>query len=153
MGLFSGIRNIYKKSEASVVIWNLLEHQANVGLFNQDPAKLANKLVQNAFESKPDIFGGRFGQRPHKLAVAAFALANGIELFHDGDLNRHAIILSLGYILSELEINGRLYPFNSLDHVLLESSMSIFTDTAQELSESPIGELTKLVNKIKDDID
>jgi len=135
MGLFSGIKNTYKKSEAAVVIWNLLEHQANVGLFNQDPAKLANKLVENVWESKPDIFGGKFGQRPHKLAVAAFALANGIELFHDGDLNRRAIILSLGYILSELETNGRLYPFNSLDHVLLESSMSIFTNIADELME------------------
>lgn len=140
MGLFSGIKSTYKKSEAAVVVQNLLEHQAKVGLLDLDPAKLANKLVEVVWDSKPDVFDGKFGQRPHKITVAASALANGIELFEDGDLNRNALVLSLGNILSELETNGRLYPFNSLDHQLLDASMSIFAEIAKEFSESPIAD-------------
>jgi len=148
MGLFSGIKSTYKKSEAAVVVQNLLEHQANVGLFDLDPAKLANKLVENVWDSKSDVFGGKFGQRPHKITVAASALANGIELFDDEDLNRNALVLSLGNILSELETNGRLYPLNSLDHQLLEVSMSIFAKIAQEFSESPLaGEIDEIMSE------
>jgi hypothetical protein len=147
MGLFSGIKSTYKKSEAAVVVQNLLEHQANVGLFDLDPAKLANKLVEIVWDSKPDVFDGKFGQRPHKITVAASALANGIELFDDGDLNRNALVLSLGNILSELETNGRLYPLNSLDHQLIEASMSIFAEIAQEFSESPLaGEIDEFMS-------
>lgn len=138
MGLFSGIKNTYKKSEAAVVVQNLLELQANVGLFDLDPAKFANKLVGIAWDSKPDVFNGKFGQRPHKMTVAASALANGIELFDDDDLNRNALVLSLGNIVSELATNGRLYPFNSLDHQLLEVSMSIYVEIIQEISELPL---------------
>lgn len=146
MGLFSGIKSTYKKSEAAVVVQNLLEHQANVGLFDLDPAKLANQLVVIVWDSKPDVFDGKFGQRPHKITVAASALANGIELFDEGDLNRNALVLSLGNILSELETNGRLYPLNSLDHQLLEVSMSIFAEIGQEFSESPLaGEIDEIM--------
>lgn len=148
MGLFSGIKSTYKKSEAAVVVQNLLEHQANVGLFDLDPAKLANKLVEIVWDTKPDVFDGKFGQRPHKITVAASALANGIELFDEGDLNRNALVLSLGNILSELETNGRLYPLNSLDHQLLEVSMSIFAEIAQEFSESPLaGEIDEIMSE------
>ncbi len=148
MGLFSGIKSTYKKSEAAVVVQNLLEHQANVGLFDLDPAKLANKLVEIVWDSKPDVFDGKFGQRPHKITVAASALANGIELFDGGDLNRNALVLSLGNILSELETNGRLYPLNSLDHQLIEASMSIFAEIAQEFSESPLaGEIDEFMSE------
>ena len=143
MGLFSGIKSTYKKSEAAVVVQNLLEHQAKVGFLDLDPAKLANKLVEVVWDSKPDVFDGKFGQRPHKITVAASALANGIELFEDGDLNRDALVLSLGNILSELETNGRLYPFNSLDHQLLDASISIFAEIAKESSKSIFAEMAK----------
>ena len=46
MGLFSGIKSRYKKSEAAVVVQKLLEHQANVGMCDLDPRKTANKLVE-----------------------------------------------------------------------------------------------------------
>ncbi len=136
MGLFGEIKNTYKKNEAAIVVQNLLEHQAKVGLFDLDPAKLAKKLVEIVWNSKPDVFDGKFGQRPHKLTVAASALVNGIELFKDGDLNRNALILSLGNILSEIETNGRLYPLNGLDHQLLNVCMSIFAEITQEFSDS-----------------
>jgi hypothetical protein len=138
MGLFSGITSAYKKSEAAVIVQNLLEYQARFGFLDRDPAKFANELVSAVWDSKPDVFEGKFGQRPFKITVAASALANGIGLFRDGDPNRDAIVLSLGSILSELETNGRLYPLNSLDGELIEASMATFAEIAKEFSESPI---------------
>jgi len=142
MGLFSGIKSTYKKSEAAVVVQNLLEHQVKVGLFDLEPAKLATKLIEIVWDTKPDVFNGKFGQRPHKIIVAASALANGITFFDDEDLKRNALVLSLGNILSEIETNGRLYPFNSLDHQLLEASMSIFAEITQDFAEPPHTEET-----------
>lgn len=134
MGLFSGIKNTYQKSIAAVVVQNLLEHQAKAENFDGDPASVANKLVAEVWDHKPDIFNGKFGQRPHKLAVAAAALANGIHMFEESDSNRNALILSLGNILSEIEVNGRLYPLNSLDHQLLEDAQAKFLEVAGGLA-------------------
>jgi hypothetical protein len=129
MGLFNGIKSNYKKSEAAVVVQNLLQHYE---LFDLDPASMANKLVAAIWKEKPDVFSGKFGQRPHKLTVAAAALANGIYLFAKSDLNRNVLALSFGAILSDVEKNGRLYPLNSLDHQLLKAVASIFAETASE---------------------
>jgi hypothetical protein len=139
MGLFSGIKSRYKKSEAAVIVQNLLENQAGAGLLALDPAKLANKLVATVWESKPDIFNGKFGQRPHKIAVAASALANGICLFEDSNPNKNALVFSLSNILEELGTNGGLYPFNSLDQQLIQGAMSVIAEIGNELSGSPVG--------------
>lgn len=137
MGIFGGIKSTFKKTEAAVVVQNLLEHQVKTGLFDLNPAKLANRLIEMAWEAKPDVFNGKFGQRPHKITVAAAALANGIELSDEGDSNRNALVLSLGSLLSELEVNGQLYPLNSLDHKVLEYPLSVFEAVAEEFSETP----------------
>jgi hypothetical protein len=134
MSLFGSIKNTYQKSVAAVVIQNLLEHKVKANIFDLDPASIANKLVTEVWDQKPDIYSGKFDQRPHKLAVAAAALANGIHLFEEDDVNRYALILSLGSILSEVEVNGRLYPFNSLDRLLLQEAQAEYYEAAGELA-------------------
>ena len=133
MGLFNGIKNTYKKSEAAVVVQNLLEHQASFGLFDHDPARFANQLVQRAWDSKPDIFAGKFGQRPHKLSTAAIALALGYRLMSESDRNRDALLISLGIILADLKKNAMLYPFNGVDEHLLERAVAVYQEAAEEL--------------------
>ncbi len=133
MGLFGNITSAYKKSEAAVVVQNLLEHQARVGLLDLDPKALANRLVSVLWDQKPDLFDGKFGQRPHKISVAAAALADGIGRFEAQDTNREALILALSNVLSEIETNGRLYPFNGIDEILLEAAGAIFVAMTEEL--------------------
>jgi len=140
MGLLGGVKSRYKKSEAAVVVQKLLEHQTHVGMFDLDPAMVANRLVGNVWRTKPNIFDGKFGQRPHKITVAASALAYGIEMFDDGDTNRIALVLSLCRVLTEVETNGRLYPLNSLDNQLLEVSAEIFSEISKKISESPLAQ-------------
>jgi hypothetical protein len=147
MWLLSGIKNTYKKSEAAAVVQTLLKYQSDIGTLNLDSVRLANKLVGLVWDSKPDIFNGKFGQRPHKITVAAFALANGIDLVARDKQNQNALAIALSTILSEVETNGRLYPFNSLDYQLLETSMAIFLEFSKELEESPLGkEINMLMN-------
>lgn len=132
MGFFSGVKDIYKKSEAAVLVQNLLEHQARIGLLSADPAKLANHLVEVVWQVRPDLFSGKFGQRPHKLSVAASALAFPLRHLKNGAVERDALILSLATLLSELNVNGRLYALNSLDETLLEEAVATFAHVTKE---------------------
>lgn len=132
MGLLNGVTDIYKKGEAAVVVQNLLEHQARIGLLDVDPGKLANHLVSLVWDQSPDMFGGAFGQRPHKISVAVAALANGIDQFDEAESNRNALILSVGNILAELKTNGILYPLNGIDHTLIEAAASIFLGRSKD---------------------
>lgn len=134
MGFFKDIKSTFKQSEAAVVVQNLLEHQARVGLFSGDPAKVANALVASVWQQKPEVFDGAFGQRPHKLSVAAAALANGAHGLSEGNPNRMGIGLALATLLSEVERNGRLYPFSGVDEMLLEMSMNTLAELDEELA-------------------
>jgi len=46
MGVFSWFRNTWRKSQAAVVVENLLQSQASVGLFDGDPHHAANQLLE-----------------------------------------------------------------------------------------------------------
>ena len=83
MGFFGGINNTLKKAEAAVIVQNLLEIQVKAGTLPVDSKvlyELSKKLINSAWEEKPDIFGGSFGQRPYKISVAAAAFACGIRV-------------------------------------------------------------------------
>ncbi len=130
MGLFSGIKNTYKKSEAAVIVQNLLEHQQNVGLFDSDPGPTATKLVGDIWDAKPELFNGNFGQRPHKLSVAAAALAAGLGNQWPNESSKNAVVICLGIALSEIEKNGSLYAFNGIDERLISMAISRFQEEA-----------------------
>lgn len=134
-GLFGGLKNTYYKSEAAVIVQNLLQIQKNAHFLTADASKLANELVTAVWDRKPDVFSGKFGQRPHKIVTAAAALAIGVIVRDDTDPDRAAILLSLGNVLSELEVNGRLYPLNSVDEELLEGALRVFKMEADLRSE------------------
>lgn len=132
MGLFSGIKSNWKKSEAAVIIQNLLEIQQKAGLLNLDPAKTANTLIGNVWETMPDVFDGKFGQRPHKLSVAVAALATGIKTLRLFEDDQVSLLIALGTALREVETNGSFYPFNSIDNRLLTSAAELFVEITKE---------------------
>ena len=63
----------------------------------------------------------------------------GIQHFANDEDTRNALIISLGNILSELEVNGRLYPLNGIDEQLLSAAMAIFAEATEEMLDSPLG--------------
>ncbi|MBA0446149.1 hypothetical protein [Stenotrophomonas maltophilia] len=133
MGLFSGIKDNFKKSEAAVCVQNLLEQQQRIGYFTGNPANFANVIVQAAWDDRPDIFSGKFGQRPHKIAVTAVALSRALSVSREGDVNRVALLACLGAALSEAHKNAGFYPFNNLDMTLIEAAGEVFIEKGNEM--------------------
>ena len=120
MNVLVGVKSIWKKTEAAVIVQNLLEHQFNCGILELSPPDLATKLVQEAWNGLPDVMNGKFGRRPHKFTVAAVALWRGIEAFGDDELNQGALLIALGNLLQEVDVNGALYDFGPIDNHMLE---------------------------------
>lgn len=139
MRLFSGIKDTFKKSEAAVVVQNLLEMQQKSGLFDSDPATSATKLIDAIWTKSPHLFDGRFGQRPHKISLAASAFANAIEVLGNTNPNSNCFAICLGNIINEVSVNGKLYPLNNLDMDLLNSAAKIFAKFSEDLAASPLG--------------
>lgn len=121
--MFSAIKSTFKKSEAAVVVQNLLEEHRARGACEGDPASIATRLVGLVWDQKPDLFGGKFGQRPHKLSVAAIALAQGLPGFAYNRDMQLACLLSLGTILSQLDVNAQFYKLNGIDGALIREAM------------------------------
>lgn len=136
--MFKGIKDTWKKSEAAVIVQNLLQMQYDAGRFGDDPASSANTLIASLWDKTPHRFDGRFGQRPHKLSVAAAAFANAIRVL--GHRNENSMIFSicLGNILNEVNANGSLYPLSRLDDEILTESAIVLQAVADEFSQDPL---------------
>jgi len=141
------IVNTYRKSEAAVVVQNLLEEQGKngmaAGIRNYNPAEIANALVESVFRARMDYFNGHYGYRPHKIVFAAAALAHGISNAKSsppplGPLYSQ-LLFSLTAILSHLERDGQLYRFNSIDATLIKFAVGILEDASNAASSSPLG--------------
>lgn len=131
--MFGGIKNNWKKSEAAVFIQNLFEGLQQQGMFPGNPAAIANKIIDKAFEGRPEIFDGSRGVRPHKVAYAAAALGMvGAEADRGGQLIV-PVMMALGIILRDVEANYLAYSFSPLDKNLIETSRSIFERISSEM--------------------
>ncbi|MGY4749291.1 hypothetical protein ACVNHC_05455 [Pannonibacter sp. Q-1] len=150
MGIFKSIKDNYKKSEAAVVVQNLLEEASRAFMFEGDAAKTANTLVAQAWEEFAVLLDGRNGFRPYKMSIAAISLARGISL-HDADKmlsNSHAFAFCLGKILSEVDQNGGRYPLTALDMALLEKASDRFAEFAESTMKSEAGlEVAELLDE------
>ncbi len=148
MGLFSGIKNTYKKSEAAVVVQNVLEDAKRIGVFDSDPAKVANKMIEAAWSSRPDVFDGSYGVRPHKVAVAAFSFAYAIANAPKPGVLRSTLFYPFSKLMIEIERNADFFPFNNIDNKLLSTAVSIHRDLIKEMESDPSGELTNQLEGI-----
>lgn len=111
--MFSGLRTMWRLNAASLTVRNLLELHGCP--FAKD---ISCRWVAEVNAQKPDLFNGRFGQRPHKISVAAVALAQGFTPeynYAEGYAHK-----AMGTLLTEIAINGQLYAFNGIDHALFE---------------------------------
>lgn len=110
---------MWRLNAASLTVQNLLELHGCP--FAKD---VACRWVAEVNAQKPDLFNGRFGQRPHKISVAAVALAQGF--IPEYDYAEGYAQEAMGTLLTEVAVNGRLYPFNGIDHTLLRLADDLF---------------------------
>lgn len=136
MGIFAGTRNTFRKAEAATVVQRLLENQARIGLFDFRPGPFANELVRAVWSQAPHVFDGSRGATPHKVSVAAAALANGAETLvwrNAQDPNACILVICLGQIMQDVEQNEYLYPFNRLDEHLLSHAAGTLASLVDSL--------------------
>lgn len=137
--MFRGIKNTYKKSEAAVIIQNLLQLRKNEGAYYNDPASEANSLIKSIYEKAPERFNGNRGLRPHKLSFAAQALAHGLKDSSEDSRKTLVLLACLEQLLQEVEKNQFLYPFNKLDQILLGEAVNILEEHSKLYNQSPAG--------------
>ncbi len=130
MGFFSGIKNNIRKSEAAVLIQNLLENQAALGFFpktDPTPAEMANKLIQVVWDNNSGI--AQSNPLPHKMALAAVGLSSGV-IAMDKAGNREILLalnFSLGQILLELNASGHRMKLHAIDIHLIDKAQGVYT--------------------------
>lgn len=118
--MFRAFKQSIQLSPAAAVAQNLLQRQCATGLFDIDPKTLANRLVALTFGEKPELVNGNKGPKPHKISMAAVALAQGMREFDRHSDEYMACFLSIGAILLEMEANGGNYPLTGKDAQFLE---------------------------------
>lgn len=130
--MFGWVKNTLRKSEAALLVQQAFEARMAYCLSPFDADKLSTALVAKVWDYKPDIFEGKLGKAPHKMSVAAIALANGAyDYDHDDDM-RLPIQLALGLVLTEVVNNGRFYNLGGADHYLLELADKAFAEIAKK---------------------
>ncbi|MDI1253848.1 hypothetical protein [Thermomonas sp.] len=136
MRLFGGMKDTMKKSEAAVIVQNLLEIQGKRGLFNGNAGDLANTIVGATWDEKPHLFNGTRAERPHKLSLAAISLAHFCRT-HPTDSQRDVLLMSLGMVLEEALHNGRKYGFTQVDSGFFNGAVAILSTFNDQLNSDP----------------
>ena len=136
MGFFNSIKSNWKQYEAVVVLSELLEDQVTHGNFTSDPRQTAKLLISKIWSERPDIFNGKFGQRPHKLTVSAMSLAYALESLSPENINFIGLRIVLANLLEEWRNNGSSYPLNTLDNKLLKAAGQILIQLSNRTNET-----------------
>ena len=114
-------------SQAGVTVQNLLGLH-NFQEVSQNGAIVANKLVSAVYDESPRVVSGKAGLRPHKMSLAAAALAKGIIHFQDDPVAKPYFFLSLGTLLLEISGKPNLYALTDVDHYILELAQKTYLD-------------------------
>ncbi len=99
-----------------------------------DPATIATRLVAISYNTKPDLFDGKLGPRPHAISTAAVALADGLT--YDGyefdHSSKQCVFLALGNVLIDASANSRKYGLKPIDLKLLTLAEDAYWKHEQE---------------------
>lgn len=136
--MFGAIKNNWEKAKAALIVENLLRKQLQMGIFVGDPASTAHKIIQDAWDLAPDVLSGKFGVRPQRISVAAWALSNELDLLfkkNPSDPYTMAVGFCLVTIMNEVAANKAFYSLNTADDRLLEEAAIVANDTGERLDE------------------
>lgn len=130
--MFGKFKSMMKLSDASNVVKDALRN-VSVGSPNFDVEALASRLVAMLYSTKPDLFDGKMGKRPHSVATAAAALAQGLRERPEGfdDDIDPPMFLALGSLLMSAAANSKAYEFGGYDVPLLKIAEDVYLEHEQ----------------------
>lgn len=121
--MFGKPKSMAKLTEAGGIIEDAIRRTSPSGP-EFDVKTLSIRLVAMLYSTKPDLFDGKMGQRPHPLATAAASLAQGLRQRPQGfcqDVDAY-MFLALGSLLQSASANSQTYRFGGYDVPLLKVS-------------------------------
>jgi|SRR5690606_4302545 len=124
MALFFGIRSVARKSQAAVLVQNLLEMSAKYTELGAQPGDIANKIVGLVWDRNPQWFGPN-RPLPNKFILAACALSFGVNAMAQKE-NRNvelAMVFCLAEVIKEVTMQKEFnnLQLGALDAHLLET--------------------------------
>lgn len=124
MGLFSFIGTTKLRGGIMNIIEDLLKNLTRSSPFtlNVKPEHLSQMAVDKVWATYPDVFNGKFGQRPQKVVGALVGLCLLIQsMDRDRDYENFITIrVALFAIIDEIEKNIKSYAFTNVDTETIE---------------------------------
>jgi hypothetical protein len=141
MGIFDFGKNLARRSEAADTIQQCLESLARNGAGKLPPfhRQLAADLVSAAWPAVTAMVGeGKAA--PHRLSIAAFALARGITANRHDERMGCLLAAALGVLLKSIAADKGLLQLHEVDAALVDQARKAFLafgDTLSEQREAP----------------
>lgn len=133
--MISFLKVFYKKCITAALIQELVERRQGLFINVNNSGMLARQIVLDAWKEKPDIFNGKYGNYPHKISTAAYALSLAMKTYSHETPEFMMAMLSLSDILNEVSTHGDLYPFTLLDLSLIDEAIENCSQIMKELSD------------------
>jgi hypothetical protein len=135
--MFGRLTSMYKLSEASGIVKEVLL-SLPLPMLPFDADALSTKLVAVTYNTKPDLFDGKLGKRPHRVATAAVALAEGLsyEGYEFARTARQVVFLALGNILLSATANASRYGFTQIDMHMIRLAQAAYLDHEEKTREA-----------------
>lgn len=119
MGFFGGIKRTIKMASISTELELLLDECLRTMPVDFHNGKLANKFVSEAWDHKKSIFEAKGNLQPTKLVLAAVALSHGIESNEFSEMDKHALLMTLGMIINKARNLADSSNVNQIDNQII----------------------------------
>jgi hypothetical protein len=136
--MFGKMKALGLKTAAATTVQVTLRESYRVAGFPESPGAMASAVVGRLLDQAPHLFTDSGHPRPHKLSIAALALAfgNKPELLPSVPY-RMAFWAALRMVLEEIKVNGYEYPFHHLDMELIGKAGETYNTLTEELKKDP----------------
>jgi predicted GIY-YIG superfamily endonuclease len=114
--IFKPFINHWRKSNQAVILSNLFKTYYFTGADNLQPIE----LIQQAWNTKENVFQGDWRATPHDLTAVGFAIALQLQPITIGLADKLKYATMLGNIVEQIMVNGKLFQFNQIDALLIE---------------------------------
>lgn len=129
MGIFSWLTSNLSKSSVAVLIQYPLESLARGGLLDSQPATLANRMVEAAFDRIPHLANSNYNK--NVMAVSILSMVPALPSFsvNEREASKHALGMLLKHVL-ELQMSNSL-ALTLSEQELLDRAQMTFLATVQ----------------------
>jgi hypothetical protein len=148
--MFKSIRNNIFGNSVALIIKNYLDIQEKNGLLDHPeisgiPSESHSLMMVSEFKKlAPSLFSNP-KHRPNKVALATAVLAYGAESASDSyPMLRNAFLLSLGNILTEINVHHESLKLSEFDLHLIEKATSKYTELDSKFTAAQEDEETQI---------